>query len=247
MESPFTVVFVAAAVLALIMTAIPERIAPSDRKTSFSKSIRQFDAGAVVLVSGLVGSKLLAIALRPAELRDWTDFLAPNGGLLLGAILLGSAGLVVFAMFTGEPLLGLADGIALPGAILALGSWIGCALDGCAYGRRTAATWITPPGPDYLGIVEPRWPTQTIGALSALAILAALLFWVPPSASPGVRSALTCMVIGLSLTGVAALRGDPVGSLVGVRVDSLAGIALLAMGGLTALLAIVNRSGRTSV
>lgn len=186
----------------------------------------------MTLIAGVLGSRLLFVLLRPAQ--EDSPFLArvldpANGGVLLGGLLAGLLSLAVMAWFLERDLLKQADGIALPGAVLAFGGWIGCALQACAYGRRTEPSWLSPPGPDYLGIIEARWPTQTIGALSALVLIAVMLFWLP-SGNPGMRAALVGIGLGLSLSAVSALRGDPVNILAGLRVDTWAGLTLTTFG-----------------
>lgn len=245
MGTAFTYLFVLSAVIGLILSALPDRSITLERKRRRSASIRRFDAAALVLLAGLLGSKVFSAVIRTEGPTDLQTLLEPGGGSLLGGLAAGAAGFCLYAWLTNENGLRLVDGLALPAVVLAFGSWIGCALSSCAYGRRTSAAWFSPPGPDYLGIVEPRWPTQTIGALSALAVLAALLFWIPASAPPGYRAAFTGLILGLSLIGIAALRGDPVSSLAGLRVDSLAGILLLAIGIATGAAALISRR-RTS-
>lgn len=244
MATPFTLVFIVSAMIGLILSALPEHAGSAERSQRARPSLHRFDAAALALIFGLLGSKLLFVALQPERIQDWQTVLAPGSGALLGGLLAGAAVFCVYAWISEENILRLADGLALPGVVLTFGSWIGCALQGCAYGRRTADSWIASPGPDYLGIIEPRWPTQTAGALSALLILAALLFWIPGSAPSGLRATLTCLILGLSLTGIAALRGDPVAWLAGVRIDSLAGLTLTAFGGLIAAATFVEHARR---
>lgn len=231
MGSSFEVVFVISSIIALALSVLPGPLG-SRRPLWDAPSLRTFDAAAIALVTGLLGSRLLYLALHPGQ--GASSYLVrvmdpSSGGVLLGGLLAGLLSLAFTAWLTERPILRYADGLALPGAVLAFGSWIGCALEACAYGRRTQPSWFSPPSPDYLGIIEARWPTQSIGALSALVMIAVLILW-PSPAAPGQRAALGATGLGVSMIVIAALRGDPVSLIAGLRVDTWAGLALTAFG-----------------
>jgi len=195
--------------------------------------VQALDAGLAALASGLAGARAGYVATswdyysqRPQEvLWFWQGGLSWSAGAA-GALL----GLGLYSGLSRLPFWPLADRLAIPAALVALTAWAGCMLDGCSYGWRTTPGLLTPPAPDLLGILAPRWPTQPVGVIASLAALAGL---ISLGGRPLPQGALAC----LSLTMIAAIsvalsftRADPTRILWGMRLDGLASGAVFALG-----------------
>jgi phosphatidylglycerol:prolipoprotein diacylglycerol transferase len=162
------------------------------------------------------------------------------GGGVLGAVL----ALLAAAWFMGVVFWRIADLLALPAAAMSFTVWLGCQIDGCAYGFHTAASWWTTTAPDWLDMVAPRWPTQAAGALASLLLFVALyrsagLGWI--RRRPGRLACVALAGIALIALALSLTRADPVAQIAGVRLDIVESGVLL----VTALsvLAIRTRYG----
>jgi prolipoprotein diacylglyceryltransferase len=191
----------------------------------------RFDAGAAGLAGGLIGARLGYAAwhlgyfrLHPAEILGYW-----HGGLdWFGGVLGGFLGVWIYSRSAGRPFLELADGLAVPGLILSLSAWLGCWIDGCAYGRSVPTGWWAPTAPDTFGTLAPRWPTQAGALLLTLVLLAILLRLETRSLSRGLRACLSIASAAAVILLVSAGRGDPSVAILGIRGDALAAILLLA-------------------
>ncbi len=112
------------------------------------------------------------------------------------------------------------DLMPLPTAMMA-SAWLGCWINGCAYGPETGAWWGIP-ARNVWGDVASRWPLQPLSALLTL-----LLFWELERArargwiqAPGLAASMEG--VGLALLGilVASLRVDPVPRWRGLGLDA---------------------------
>jgi phosphatidylglycerol---prolipoprotein diacylglyceryl transferase len=138
------------------------------------------DLTAIILVAGIVGARLLYLALEwsyfrehPAHIwRLWEGGLSFQGGLL-AALLAGA----LYCRRQGLSFLAMGDVIA-PGTALgyAIGR-VGCFLNGCCYGAPTSLPWACqfhdPPvtGP----LTPPSHPTQIYASLASLVIFGLLM------------------------------------------------------------------------
>ena len=236
MPNAFTMVFTLGVLVNFLWLGLsePTRTATSrlpDEKTSPTTRI---DAGLSALTAGLIGARagfvLLHWGYYASRLIEtfwfWQGGLSWIGGVV-GAVI----GLGVYTTLSHRPFWPLADILALSGVVMALSSWTGCLLEGCAYGRRTNAGFWTPLAVDMFGSRVPRWPTQTVGIVLNLVILA-VLYWL---AGRHLRhGTLVCMSLSLIAASSLALtftRGDPVLLLAGLRLDTVgtAVILLLAL------------------
>ncbi|MEX0787642.1 MAG: prolipoprotein diacylglyceryl transferase family protein [Anaerolineales bacterium] len=191
----------------------------------------RFDAGAAGLAGGLIGARLGYLAwhlgylrLHPAEiLAFW------HGGLdWFGGVLGGLLGVWVYSRTAGRPFLELADGLAAPGLVLGLAAWLGCWVDGCAYGRIAPAGWWAPISPDSFGTLAPRWPTQAGAFLLTLIPLAVLLRLDNRSLAHGLRACLAVAAAAAVILLVSAGRGDASVAILDIRGDALAAVLLIA-------------------
>jgi phosphatidylglycerol:prolipoprotein diacylglycerol transferase len=148
------------------------------------------DLTASVLVAGILGARLLYVALNLSYFRDhpghvlrlWEGGLSFHGGLAGGLI----AGLI-FCRRRGISFLRMGDVVA---PALALGyaiGRIGCFLNGCCYGAPTDLPWACrfhdPPitGP----LTPPSHPTQIYASIINLGIFALLLTIARRQRAPG--------------------------------------------------------------
>jgi phosphatidylglycerol:prolipoprotein diacylglycerol transferase len=206
----------------------------------------RLDAGLAVLGGGLLGARLAYV------LTHWGYYSGNGieavyfwqGGLSwFGGAVGGSTALAVFARMRRERFWFLADALAVPAALMSLTAWLGCWLDGCAYGRRADPGWLTPESPDLFGLVAPRWPTQALGVGLSLAT-AALLRWVSGRRlAPGALGALSLSMIAASALGLGFLRGDPVPAAFSLRLEGVGSGAILAVAAAALGLRLRQREG----
>jgi phosphatidylglycerol:prolipoprotein diacylglycerol transferase len=171
------------------------------------------DLGLLALAAGLVGARMGHILanweyytehwLSVLDLRD--GGLSWHGGLLAG--LLALLAVAVWRRNGGASIaLPLRDLLALllaPLAIGLLGGWTACLLSGCAYGLPIAPPqrFYTPDWPDNYGVMAFRLPSQLLGILLALLLLALVK---PLNRRPG----LFLILMGLGSFMIAWTRGD---------------------------------------
>ncbi|NOR90631.1 MAG: hypothetical protein GQ524_10305 [Anaerolineales bacterium] len=193
-------------------------------------------AGVVMLAAGLFMARLTFILLhssyyfaRPLEiLYLWQGGLSGIGGFA-GSLV----GLGIYARVTGESFTAHADALAIPSAIIASSCWLGCWLDGCAYGIPLESQFPLLTGVDMFNSETLRWPTQAVGAIFSLLSVGALIIFKDrlPRGNLGVVS-LTSIALGVFA--VSFFRSDPSLLIAGFRLDTLAalGLALLGIGGI---------------
>jgi phosphatidylglycerol:prolipoprotein diacylglycerol transferase len=203
----------------------------------------RIDAGLVALLAGLVGARIGYVAThwsyfgqRPEEaLYFW------QGGLSWAAGAFGAlVGLGVYILLSRRSFWRLVDALAIPAAIIASAAWLGCLIDRCAYGFRTASGLLTPPAPDMIGNIAPRWPTQALGGLLSL-IVVGILYWLSHlDLRPGLLAALSLSLVALIALTLSFTRGDPMPAFAGIRLDGLGSAAILSLG----LIALVVNLGK---
>ncbi len=208
-----------------------------------SEATARIDAGLVALLAGLLGARIGYVAThwgyfsqRPVEaLYFW------QGGLSWAAGAFGALiGLAVYTLLSRRSFWELADSLAIPAAIVASAAWLGCLIDRCAYGVKTAPGLLTPPAPDMIGNIAPRWPTQALGALLSLIVVGALYWLSHLDLRPGLLAALSLSLVALIALVLSFTRGDPMPAFAGIRLDGLGSAAILSLG----LIALVVNLGR---
>jgi prolipoprotein diacylglyceryltransferase len=201
------------------------------------------DAGLWALALGLLGARLAFAAGHWSYYFDHPTQILwfGQGGLSwVGGALGGLLGVGVFKAISHKPFSWIADAIAVPAVILFIALWIGCLLDGCAYGVTGAATGLGWMSPDLFGSVARRWPTQTIAAVGGLGLLLALERLRHRHLKPGLLACIASVGVALILLGLSVVRADPVPLFGGVRQDTI-GASLLLIVSLAAAGALLAR------
>ena len=197
---------------------------------------RWVDLGLAAIVGGLVGARLLYVAVNAVYYLPHIDEVVQvwQGGLSwLGAPVGALLGAWLVARRRRDPLWPLLDALALPFALLSLLAWGGCLAAGSAYGYAVTPgqfpAWFVSQTPDIFGLVAPRFPTQALGLVWSGLILLVVwgtrrgpaLRW-PPGASGAY--ALSLAALGVFLLDFT--RGDPAPLIAGYRAD-VVGAALV--------------------
>jgi phosphatidylglycerol:prolipoprotein diacylglycerol transferase len=229
MTNAYPLALAAGALLGLLWLGL----APFERQTKADDSVARIDAGLIALLAGLVGGRLAYVVTH------WEYFGSRviesvwfwNGGLSwAGAALAALLGVAIYDRLAHRPFWPEADQLAIPAAVVGATSWLGCLVDACAYGRRTAAGLLTPPAPDLLGNLVPRWPTQAIGGVYTLLVLLVLFRLAQQGLRSGLLAAIALSLLSAGPLAIAWLRGDPMPVMAGLRLDGVASAALLALG-----------------
>jgi phosphatidylglycerol:prolipoprotein diacylglycerol transferase len=190
----------------------------------------RFDAGLWSLLGGLLGARIVFVLAHlgyygsnPLEiLQIWQGGLSWSGAAV-GAPL----ALFVYTSVRKRPFWDLADALAAPSALLALGLWVGCQLDHCAYGVRVQSGSMAIVSPDIFGVVLPRWPTQLVGAVCSGLVLTGAVLLRDRLPRPGILASLTLALLAAIMLLLSLTRGDPVGAILGVRLDTIGAAAIL--------------------
>lgn len=204
------------------------------------------DAGLIALAAGVVGGRLVHVALhwgyfaeRPGE-----AFAVWQGGLEWhGAVLAGLLGAYLAARVMGLHWLEMTDALAyvLPaGAVLA---FTGCLMARCAAGAEVGSLADYPPLivaelPDLFGIEAPRFATQFYGVLLALIVLGAAWGLARIVKREGVRFWLVLALFSAMTFGIGFLRDDSAAMVGPLRVDQVLDLLTLALGVAGAILAM---------
>lgn len=140
---------------------------------------RVLDAALWALVGGVLGGRLVYLASRWPQYasRPLAAFSLWGGGLAFhGALAGGAAGVALYSLVRRSPTFWqLADLAALSLPVGQTLGWLGALCHGANYGRISYSGWAWEL-PDLYGITLPRFPTQLLGSVLALAILLFLLF-----------------------------------------------------------------------
>jgi phosphatidylglycerol:prolipoprotein diacylglycerol transferase len=198
---------------------------------------RVMDLGIWVIVSALVGAKLLLLAVdfehfrsNPAELLS----LVRSGGVFYGGLALAVPVALIFARRAGLPIWTTADAFA-PG--IALGHVVGrlgCLMAGCCYGRPTQVPWgitfTNPAATENAGtpLGVPLHPTQLYEAGAELLILVMLLaFERRGRPFPGRTFWAYMLLYAISRFGIEFYRGDPRGMIGALSTSQFISILLV--------------------
>ena len=197
---------------------------------------RWLDLGLAAILGGLIGARLLYVAVNAEYYLPHIDEVVQvwQGGLSwLGAPAGALLGAWLVARQQHEPLWPVLDALALPLSLLSLLAWGGCLAAGAAYGYAVTPgqfpAWFVSQTPDIFGLVAPRFPTQALGLAWSLIVL--LVVWGARRGA-GARwssGALGAFALSLAALGVFFLdftRGDPA-PLIGRYRSDVVGAALV--------------------
>ena len=197
---------------------------------------RAAGAGLAVLLIALLGARIVYQFNHPAAAPG-----LPLAGLSWGgALLFGLGALPVVAPLAGITPLRLADLLFPIGAAVLTGAWLGCWIDGCAYGPLTDA-WYGVAARDDWGNLAVRLPVQLIGACLALLTLAATDLIRLKTARPGLAGGLWLTATGLQLWWLQSLRADPVPTWNGYSLNLWAAGAATLLGALLTGLSLIKQ------
>jgi len=188
-------------------------------------AVNPIDAALLVLACVMVGARVFFVGSHwtyysqniTESLWFWQGGLSWFGGAI-GMFV----GMLIFARTKRKPLGDLADVFAVPLAIVATASWLGCLLEGCAYGREISTSLAVFNAPDLFGQIAPRWPTQLLGVLYGAFAILILLFSGNRLHRSGSFFLLSVLLISGGLFGLSLTRGDPVIYYGDFRVDTVA-------------------------
>ena len=220
-----------------------------------SRALRQINAGLWAGFGALVAGRLTFVVLQWSYFQDHVAQAMQvfRGGLSWpGALAGGLLALSLYARITAQPrntshphtafrrFNTLADDLLPLAGTLAVGVWLGCWLDGTAYGPL--ASGFTPPlnvlglpARDEWGQISIRIPVQLAGALVTLALLWILDRYRKARRSkykPGAAASLGLLGFGLEMFLLSTLRSDPGLFWAGLRADAWAALAFLLAGGI---------------
>jgi len=173
---------------------------------------RRIDAGLWTLLGSLIGGRLAYVVVNWAYFQSHlleTGRVNLGGLSWPGALAGGLFTLVIYSAFSRQSLGELADAVLPMLIILPVSVWLGCWLDGSAYGWNTTAWWGLP-AMDEWGVTAQRFPVQLLGVCANLILI--FLLWQfskRRQLKPGVKSSLALFGVSASLFGLSLLRADP--------------------------------------
>lgn len=191
----------------------------------------RFDAGLATLAGGLLGARIAFL------LSHWSYYIAHplemvqiwQGGLSWPGAAAGALlALYLYSFITKRPFWDLADVLAGPAALLSTGLWIGCLIDGSAYGIGGQTGPLAIASADIFGVISPRWPTQAVGAACSALILLAVFLLRERLPRAGLLASIVLALLAVMMLALSLTRGDPVGMLWGLRLDTLGAALILA-------------------
>jgi len=194
------------------------------------QAFRFIDNSLGALLGGLVGSRVVFVATHWSYYRDhmlevpqvWTGGLSASGAIA-GAFL---AWLILSGINRIDPAL-LADQLVPVCMLVSVATWLGCWLEGVAYGPIANGGRWGLLARDEWGIFAVRFPTQLLGAVLTLG-----WFWFIENLNkwrklhPGWTAVWGFLGVSAILTGLSFLRVDPVLFWQGLRLDTWGGLSL---------------------
>lgn len=207
---------------------------------------RYVDAGLGVLLSALAGSRLVYaftnwdyFHLHAGEIfQVWLGGLSAPGAVV-GA-LSGLLFLRIVQLFFWGPLI---DGLLPLLGTISIAAWLGCWLDGSAYGAPSNA-WYALPGGDEWGTVEPRVPVQLFGALLTLLLFAGLEQARSSLHRPGLAGSLGLLGWAAVLFGLSFLRADPAQVWQWLRLEAWGAVGVAGLGVVSLAAVLLSKERR---
>jgi phosphatidylglycerol:prolipoprotein diacylglycerol transferase len=188
---------------------------------------RIIDLGIVMLISGIVGARIVYVALNfqyymrnPLEVVNLT-----KGGLVwYGAFIFGLIAAILFAKRTKISFWTGADLYAPYIALAQAFGRIGCFLNGCCYGGASPDGFVL--GVLFPGESAPRYPAQVFSAIALLIIFAILKIWQKRRHFAGEIFLGYGLLYSMKRFGMEFLRGDNPKILYGLTVSQLTSVII---------------------
>jgi phosphatidylglycerol:prolipoprotein diacylglycerol transferase len=198
------------------------------RQSSPKLALPRVEAGMWVLAGGVIGGRLLYVAVSWLYFRDHLleGLQFYRGGLAWpGALAGGLLALAAFSAINHINPAQLADDLLPLLATLSIGAWLGCWLTGCAYGVTSDAWWSLPSSDEW-GVIAKRWPVQIWAALLIVGLFALLdRLSEAVKMKPGYRALLGLLGLSLIQLAIAFLRADPGIIWYGLRLEAWGALA----------------------
>jgi prolipoprotein diacylglyceryltransferase len=186
-----------------------------------SRNLSSLAAALFTLFGAAIGARGGYLAVNWAYYRTQGSQILqlPWGGLSWGGALAGATlALLIAVLILQISPYKLLDQLFPLFVLISMGSWLGCWLDGCAYGQLNNQG-ITLLARDEWGNLAARFPVQLAGVL--LATLTLLAFDLSRRAIriPGLAGGIWLSVLALQTWWLTGLRVDPAPTWRGVRLD----------------------------
>lgn len=210
------------------------------------------DASLAAALGGLIGGRAVYVAAHWTYYGDHLhQALQPWGGGLAwhGALVGGLIALLAYCAIRRLSLRLMLD-VLMPGAaLLAICAWLGCLLNGCAYGLEVCPDqgllWaLSLELPDLYGIWVPRVAVQLLAAGWGAVVLVAVVIVERRTYLEGLVFPLWLVLYSIGSFGLGFLRADDVVRLAGWRADQVADLALVVIG---VFVLVLGRLGRGRV
>ena len=199
---------------------------------------RVLDAALAAAVGGVTVGRAAYVAANWAYYQDYLHrALRPwDGGLSWhGALVGGLIAMAVYCAVRQISLRSMLDVLAPGVAILAACAWLGCLMNGCAYGVETypgqGLLWaLSLELPDLYGIRAPRVAVQLLGAGWSAVTLVALVFTGRRPRFEGLTFPLWVALYSVGSFGLGFVRADEVAMVAGWRAGQVVDLALAGIG-----------------
>jgi len=214
---------------------------------------RVLDATLVAALGGLIGARAVYVAAHWAyyeshvrrALRPWDGGLAWHGGLV-GELV----AVMAYCAIRRTSLRQMLDVLTPGAAVLAACAWLGCLLNGCAYGIETypgqGRLWaLSLELPDLYGIWAPRVAVQLLGAGWSAVVLVVVILAGRRPRFEGLVFPLWLALYTVGSFGLGFLRADEVGLIAGWRTDQVADLTLAVIGAVGLLVGLLGSVARS--
>jgi phosphatidylglycerol:prolipoprotein diacylglycerol transferase len=202
------------------------------------RATHALDTALAAALGGLAGGRAVYVAANWAyfqthvrrALRPWDGGLAWHGALAGGLV-----AVVAFCAVRRLSLKSVLDALAPGVAVLGGCAWLGCLMNGFAYGIETYPGQgllgaVSLELPDIYGIRAPRVAVQLLGAGWSAIVLVALLIAGRQPRSQGLVFPLWLALYGGGSFGLGFVRADEMTTIAGWRADQVADLALVVIG-----------------
>jgi phosphatidylglycerol:prolipoprotein diacylglycerol transferase len=198
-------------------------------------AIRWLDVGLAAVLAGVVGARLLYVAL------EWDHFAQHTGAIVRlrtggmawhGALIAGLPAAWITARLRGVAWRPWTDAAALGWPLGVAGAWLACRGAGCAYGYEVRSladwpAWMVEELPDVYDLPAPRLDLQAGGTIFGLGLLTVVLVMTWRGWLPGLRLWAVLALTGLGMALLGFFRADPAHTVYNRRIDQILDLALL--------------------